>query len=147
MQLPQLDRADLARQSLADFAMCLLVRDDQEACALTNQIAPEHLHIAVDEPRRLAERISTAGAMFLGHFSPVALGDYVAGPSHVLPTGGTARWASGLSAASFVRGGSVMEYSAAALADVAADLEAIARKEQLTAHWQSVAIRTKGTAS
>lgn len=144
-QLGDLERADLARQSLDDFAMCILTRHAEEACDVTNQLAPEHLHIAVDDARRLADRISKAGATFVGHLTPVALGDYVAGPSHVLPTGGTARWASGLSAVSFLRSGSLIEYSAEALADVAADVKMVACKEQLTAHWRSVAMRTKGS--
>ncbi len=141
MQLGQLDRADLTRQSLQDFAMCILTRDEHEACELTNLLAPEHLHLAVDRARELADSISTAGATFLGHFSPVALGDYVAGPSHVLPTGGTARWASGLSSASFLRSGSVIDFSQEALDAVADDVRMIATKEQLTAHWESVRIR------
>jgi histidinol dehydrogenase len=140
-QLQRLDRADVTRQSLADFAMCIVARDEAEACQLTNQLAPEHLHIAVADARRLSATITTAGATFLGHFSPVALGDYVAGPSHVLPTGGTARWASGLSATSFLRSGSVIEFPQTALDAVADDVQMIATKEQLTAHWESVRLR------
>jgi histidinol dehydrogenase len=140
-QLAGLDRAGLTRQSLADFAMCIQVRDESEACEVTNRLAPEHLQIAVENPRSIAHRIKTAGAMFLGHFSPVALGDYVAGPSHVLPTGGTARWASGLNANSFLRSGSIIDFTQSALDEVAADVKQIATKEQLTAHWESVRLR------
>ncbi len=78
---------------------------------MTDLIAPEHLHIATANAAELAAVIRNAGATFLGHYTPVALGDYVAGPSHVLPTGGTARWASGLSANDFLRAGSVIQYS------------------------------------
>jgi histidinol dehydrogenase len=89
------------------------------------------------------EKITHAGATFLGNYSPVAVGDYVAGPSHVLPTGGTARFASGLSANDFLRTSSVIEFSAAALESVAADVREMATKEGLTAHRASVDVRTK----
>ncbi len=140
-QLQRLERAAVTRDSLRDFGAAILVADADQAVDITNQIAPEHLHIACDQPRRLSERIRHAGATFLGPFTPVAVGDYVAGPSHVLPTGGTARWASGLSANSFLRSSSVVEFTSAGLAAVADDLERIARREQLTAHWESVAVR------
>ncbi len=130
-------------QSLRDFGALILARDADEACRLTDWFAPEHLHIAIDQPTRLAAQIRNAGATFLGNYSPVALGDYVAGPSHVLPTGGTARWASGLSSNSFLRSSSVIEYTATALRDAASDLRCMADKEQLTAHRASVDIRIK----
>ncbi len=94
-QLARLSRGDLARESLERFGALILARDEDEAVALTNLIAPEHLHISTSDPFRLADRLTNAGAIFLGHETPVAVGDYAAGPSHVLPTGGTARWASG----------------------------------------------------
>ena len=88
-QLARLSRGDLARDSLERFGALISVRDEDEAVALTNLIAPEHLHISASDPERIAERIPNAGAIFLGHDTPVAVGDYAAGPSHVLPTGGT----------------------------------------------------------
>ncbi|HKD38310.1 MAG TPA: histidinol dehydrogenase, partial [Pirellulales bacterium] len=112
-----------------------------EAAALADEIAPEHLHIATADPERLLGKIPHAGAAFLGHFSPVALGDYAAGPSHVLPTGGTARFASGLSALDFIRGNSVIAYTQTGLAAVAEDIRSLAEKEGLTAHWASVKMR------
>ncbi len=78
---------------------------------MADEIAPEHLHIATEDAAALAERISHAGAIFLGNFTPVALGDYAAGPSHVLPTSGTARFASGLSSNDFLRAGSVLHFT------------------------------------
>ena len=96
---------------------------------------------AVDDADRLLARIRNAGATFLGNWTPVALGDYAAGPSHVLPTGGTARWASGLSANDFLRSGSVIEYSEQALRNISADVQRMADKEGLTAHRASVDIR------
>jgi histidinol dehydrogenase len=140
-QLRELSRGQLSLDSLNAFGAFVVVRDAEQACEVTDLIAPEHLHIACREPRSLCERISNAGATFLGNFSPVALGDYAAGPSHVLPTGGTARWAAGLSANSFLRSGSVIEYSREALADIAADIGMLANTEGLTAHRRSVEIR------
>jgi len=142
-QLAHLERGTLARQSLEQFGALILVRDAEEAAALADRIAPEHLHIATADAEELAERIGHAGAIFLGNYSPVAVGDYVAGPSHVLPTGGTARFASGLSANSFLRAGSIISFSQAHLARVADDLRALADKEGLTAHRASVDIRLR----
>jgi histidinol dehydrogenase len=140
-QLATLSRSQLTLDSLNAFGAFLLVRDADHAVELTNWIAPEHLHIACSNPRGLSDRIHNAGATFLGPFSPVALGDYAAGPSHVLPTGGTARWAAGLSSNSFLRSSSVIEYSHSALQEIAPEIEILANKEGLTAHRSSVAIR------
>ena len=116
------------------------MRDADEACALADEIAPEHLHIATDNAAELLpSKIPHAGAVFLGNYSPVALGDYVAGPSHVLPTGGTARFASGLSANDFLRRTSVISLHPPALKRRAADRTSPA--EGLTAHAHSVDIR------
>jgi len=140
-QLRTLERADLTVASLNAFGALILCRDEDQACEVTNLIAPEHLQIATDNARLLLPKIRNSGATFLGHYSPVALGDYAAGPSHVLPTGGTARWASGLSSNHFLRSSSVIEYSAEALRSIAPDVVALADKEGLTAHKQSVVIR------
>lgn len=140
-QLQRLSREDLTRQSLEEFAALIFTRDAAEACQITNLIAPEHLHIAMDNPQPLLDQIQHAGATFLGNYTPVALGDYVAGPSHVLPTGGTARWASGLTANDFLRSGSVIEYDQSALRSVAADVQRMADKEGLSAHRASIDIR------
>jgi histidinol dehydrogenase len=140
-QLASLERGDLARQSLEDFGALVYVADAAAGVALTNLLAPEHLHIATANPREQLKEITCAGASFLGPYTPVALGDYVAGPSHVLPTGGTARFASGLCSNDFLRAGSVIEFDAAGLAHVAPDVAAMAAKEGLTAHWNSVNIR------
>ncbi len=140
-QLGQLQRGELARQSLEAFGAVILVRDAEEACELTNQIAPEHLHIATEDAEQLAERISCAGAIFLGNNTPVALGDYAAGPSHVLPTSGTARFASGLSANDFLRTNSMLHFTQEGLANLAPDVRTLSTKEGLTAHQASVDIR------
>ena len=140
-QLSTLSRRDLTIPSLQDFSALILVSDAQEACHVTDLLAPEHLHISTENPRDQLAKINNAGATFLGHYTPVALGDYIAGPSHVLPTGGTARWASGLCVNDFLRSGSVIEYSQAALQAEADDLGRVANKEALTAHKASVDIR------
>jgi len=140
-QLGRLSRGELARDSLERFGALILARDEDEAVRLTNLIAPEHLHIATADPRRLLPRLINAGAIFLGHFAPVAAGDYAAGPSHVLPTGGTARWASGLSANDFLKRSSVISLSRDGLAELAPDIRCLADKEGLSAHRLSVDIR------
>lgn len=140
-QVRQLSREDVTVQSLEAFGALILVRDADEACRITNSIAPEHLHIATSDAEQLAARIERAGAIFLGNYSPVALGDYAAGPSHVLPTGGTARWASGLTANSFLRTNSLIAYTEPALRQVAEEVQRMADQEGLTAHRWSVDIR------
>jgi histidinol dehydrogenase len=140
-QLAHLERGDLARQSLEAFGALILVESPARAAELADSIAPEHLHIATRDAESWVDRISRAGAIFVGHYSPVAVGDYAAGPSHVLPTGGTARFASGLSSADFVRGNSVIAMSEAGLRRVADLVRTLADKEGLTAHRASVDIR------
>jgi histidinol dehydrogenase len=143
-QLGRLSRGELARDSLERFGALVLARDDDEAVRLTNLIAPEHLHIATADPKRLLPRLINAGAIFLGHFAPVAAGDYAAGPSHVLPTGGTASWASGLSANDFLKRSSLISLSHEGLAELAPDIRLLADKEGLSAHRLSVDIRLDG---
>lgn len=140
-QLEGLERAEVTIQALREYGAVMVVRDRQQAVSVVQQLAPEHLHIACSQPRELADQISNAGATFIGPFTPVALGDYAAGPSHVLPTNGTARWASGLSANSFLRSSSLLEYSDAALREIAPHVERLAEVEGLTAHARSVRIR------
>lgn len=140
-QLDRVERGALARQSLEEFGAVILASDADEACRLADEIAPEHLHIATENARALAEKIRHAGAMFLGNYAPVAVGDYAAGPSHVLPTSGTARFASGLSANDFLRAHSVLYFDRDGLEQLAPDIRVLATKEGLTAHRASVEIR------
>jgi histidinol dehydrogenase len=142
-QLPKLTRGELARASLESFGALVLARDPNQAVAWTNQIAPEHLHIQTKDADLLVHKIASAGAIFLGGHTPVALGDYAAGPSHVLPTGGTARFASGLSANDFLRRSSVLSFTPEGLEAMAADVCLLAAKEGLTAHAASVEMRLK----
>jgi histidinol dehydrogenase len=140
-QLARLERGDLARQSLEEYGALIAARNADEAARLTDLLAPEHLHISTANPEEMLARVQNAGAIFLGHDTPVAVGDYIAGPSHVLPTGGTARFANGLCANDFLKRSSVISYNRAALAAGADDIRLMAAKEGLTAHSASVDIR------
>jgi len=140
-QLKHLPRATQARQCLERFGALILARTQEEAVEWVNLIGPEHLHIETYQAEALLPEIENAGAIFLGHYSPVALGDYAAGPSHVLPTGGTARFASGLTANDFLRRSSVLHYSRTGMANLAPDVRLLAAKEGLTAHAASVDVR------
>jgi histidinol dehydrogenase len=136
-----LERCDLTRDSLSRFCGIVLTRSDEESADLADELAPEHLSIDTRDPEATLARIRHAGAAFLGPSSPVAAGDYAAGPSHVLPTGGTARFAAGLSANHFLRGGSVIRLARADLAEMADDIRLLAATEGLTAHRRSVEAR------
>jgi len=140
-QIGKVERGALAEKSLDEYGAIILVRDADEACRLTDEIAPEHLHIAASNAEELADKISFAGAMFLGNHTPVAVGDYAAGPSHVLPTSGTARFASGLTCNDFIRANSILHFDRSGLAHLAPDIEVLAAKEGLTAHRESVSVR------
>src|SRR6185437_7776254 len=133
-QLAQLSRGELARESLEQFGALVLAPGEKEAVACVNDLAPEHLHIATDNAEELGERIDNAGAIFLGNYTPVAVGDYAAGPSHVLPTSGTARFTSGLSANDFLRRSSVLSFTREGLAKMADDVIQLAEIEGLTGH-------------
>jgi histidinol dehydrogenase len=145
-QLGRLSRGHLARESLERFGALVLVRDLDEAIEIANQIAPEHLHVSTAEPRRLVPRLKNAGAIFLGHYSAVAAGDYAAGPSHVLPTGGTTRWASGLSVNDFLKRSSLIALEREGLAALAPEIRLLADKEGLSAHRLSVDLRLEDSA-
>jgi len=142
-QVSKVDRGQLALQSLEAFGAVILAQDADEACRLTDEIAPEHLHIATANARELADKISCAGAIFLGNHTPVAVGDYAAGPSHVLPTSGTARFSSGLTCNDFLRANSILCFDRNGLENLASDIEVLATKEGLTAHRESVMVRLK----
>lgn len=141
--LREISRADLARRSLEDYGAAVLVRDEEEACRVTDAIAPEHLHIITENAELLAEKIRNAGAIFLGEYCPVALGDYAAGPSHVLPTSGTARFAGALSANDFLKPTSILHFDRAGMAELAGLVRTLADKEGLTAHRESVEVRLR----
>ena len=137
-QVADLDRADATREALKKYSAAVVVADMDEAARVTNHLAPEHLEIQTERPETVLRSIRCAGAVFLGRHTPVAVGDYVAGPSHTLPTGGTARWASGLTANDFRRSMSVIAYDRDALEADAEDVYRMAETEGLTAHAESV---------
>jgi histidinol dehydrogenase len=140
-QLAELSRGEQARDCLEQFGALVLARSEAEAIEWVNRLAPEHLEIMTATPEAHGERVDNAGAIFLGAYSPVAVGDYAAGPSHVLPTGGTARFASGLSANDFLRRSSMLSFSRDGLALMAEDVVRLAQCEGLTAHAASVSLR------
>ena len=134
-------RAEITASSLADQGLIVVCPDIPSAMEAVNVIAPEHLEIHMDHAFDLLGMIRNAGAIFLGAWTPEAVGDYVAGPNHTLPTGGTARYASPLSVDEFVKKSSVIQYSSAALANDASAVMTIARHEGLWAHAKSVELR------
>ena len=139
-QLKALPRSNLIKESLGKFGFIILTRDLNEAVDISNTLAPEHLQVIVKNEDEVLSKIKHAGAIFTGPFTPVAVGDYVAGPSHVLPTGGTARFFSGLSVNDFLKRTSVITYSEDVLRSSAKDIITIAEAEGLEAHAQSVRI-------
>jgi histidinol dehydrogenase len=145
IQLDQLDRKEIAKQSLADFGSIMVVPDIETAIDLSNRIAPEHLEIHVQEPFEYIGLIRNAGAVFVGEYTPEPVGDYMAGPNHVLPTGGTARFSSALSVDNFMKQTSLLHYSKAAFDREADDIMRIANVEGLSAHAGSVAVRCRSS--
>jgi len=141
--LETLPRREIAGASWRDFGAIILVRDWDEAAALANRIAPEHLQLMLPAPEAVFAKIRHAGAVFFGSNCPEAVGDYVAGPNHVLPTSGTARFASGLSVYDFLKRTTWVALGAGALEAIGPAAVALARSESLTAHAESVAIRLK----
>ncbi len=140
-QVQELDRKEIAEASLNKYGTIVLTEDLKEAAGIANEVAPEHLELCVADPYSLLPYIRNAGAIFLGHYSPEPLGDYFAGPNHVLPTSGTARFFSPLSVDDFVKKSSLIFYEKEALQEAAEDIILLARQEGLTAHAKAVAVR------
>lgn len=143
--LPALPRADIIRQALATRGALVQVRDLEQAIALANRIAPEHLELSVAEPRRWLPQIRHAGAIFLGRYTAEALGDYCAGPNHVLPTAGSARFSSPLGVYDFQKRSSIIECSAVGAASLGRVASTLARGEGLLAHARSADYRVPPT--
>lgn len=140
-QMQTLSRREIIRQSLDDFGAIIVCANIDEAIDFANELAPEHLEMAVKNPMEYIGRVDNAGSVFLGHFAPEPLGDYFAGPNHVLPTGGTARFFSPLSVDSFVKKSSFIYYTEDALREAKDDIVKLAETEGLTAHANSVKVR------
>jgi histidinol dehydrogenase len=139
--LETLPRADIASESWEEHGALIVVKDWDEAVALCDRIAPEHLELAVDNPDELERKIRNAGAVFMGRFTPEAIGDYVAGPNHVLPTARSARFSSGLGVLNFMKRNSLIQCDAASLGNIGPAAVTLAKQEGLDAHGLSVAVR------
>ncbi|HEY0099710.1 MAG TPA: histidinol dehydrogenase [Pyrinomonadaceae bacterium] len=145
-QAQSLARLSIVEKSLADFGAIIVVDNLDEACELVNELAPEHVEIMTREPDAFAARVRHAGAIFLGEHTPEAVGDYFAGPNHVLPTGGAARFSSALGVYDFVKRTSILRYSSIELGRTAQMIATLARAEGLDAHARSALIRLEGVA-
>jgi histidinol dehydrogenase len=142
-QLPLLSRETIARASWDKYGAIIVSETVDEAIEFSNRIAPEHLELAVADPFTILPQITNAGAIFMGHWTPEAAGDYLAGPNHTLPTGGTARFFSPLSVDDFVKKSSIVYFSEAGLKRLGSDIVRIAGLEGLEAHGRSVSMRLR----
>ena len=140
-QMQTLSRREIIEQSLTDFGAIIVCNSIDEAVDFANEFAPEHLEMAVQNPLEYIGRIDNAGSVFLGQYSPEPLGDYFAGPNHVLPTSGTARFFSPLSVDSFIKKSSFIYYTQDALSKAKDDIIKLAETEGLTAHANSIQVR------
>ncbi|UFU01162.1 histidinol dehydrogenase [Radiobacillus kanasensis] len=140
-QCAVLPRKDIAEQALQNRSAIVKVADTDEAFQLANQLAPEHLEIQLSQPMNYLGKVRNAGSVFLGNYSPEPLGDYYAGPNHVLPTSGTAKFSSGLSVDDFLKKTTFLYYSEAALNDAATDIMTLAKVEQLEGHARAIQVR------
>jgi histidinol dehydrogenase len=140
-QAESLPRREIVRSSLRDYGAIVVVEMLDEACALVNELAPEHVEIVTSDDEAIAEKIRHAGAIFFGSYTPEAVGDYLAGPNHVLPTSRTARFSSALGVYDFVKRTSLLRYSKDAFAEVAESVRVLAECEGLGGHARSAVIR------
>ena len=140
-QAKLLPRWDIIKESVANYGCAIVFDDLKDACRMADVVAPEHLEVVTAAPRELLPYLHNAGAIFLGQYAPEPLGDYMAGPCHVLPTSGTARFFSPLSTDTFLKKTSVIEYTRDALESYAQDIIALAQSEHLDAHANSIAVR------
>ncbi|MEG3639325.1 histidinol dehydrogenase [Magnetococcus sp. PR-3] len=141
--LSTLSRSEIAHQSITERGGIILVKDLEEGAAIASRVAPEHLELAVTDPRRLMHKIDHAGAIFMGRHTPEPIGDYVAGPNHVLPTNGTARFSSPLGVHDFIKRTSLIGCTADSFSSIGPAASALAGSEGLTAHKLSVDLRMK----
>ena len=142
-QIPLLLRADIARASIDENGKIIVVSNIEKAIELANELAPEHLELCLDNPKEYLDKVKHAGSVFLGRNCPEAMGDYIAGPNHTLPTSGTAKFSSALSVDDFIKKVQYVYYDEKALLNTAKDVEYFAKKEGLTAHAKSAVIRLK----
>jgi histidinol dehydrogenase len=147
LQLKVLERSTIAQKSVEDYGAVIVTADMDEAVKIANMIAPEHLELMVKDPERVLEKIKNAGAVFMGYYTPEALGDYIAGPNHILPTGGTARFSSPLGVYDFVKRMSVISFPEQSLRRYGRKTARFAEMEGLTAHGRSIMVRLEGKKS
>jgi histidinol dehydrogenase len=140
-QLKTLSRSEIIKQSLENFGAAIICESIADCVTIANEIAPEHLELMVEAPMQLLGSIDNAGSVFLGQYSPEPLGDYFAGPNHILPTSGTARFFSPLSVDTFIKKSSFIYYTKAALESGKDDIITLAEAEGLTAHANSISVR------
>ncbi|MDR0999800.1 MAG: histidinol dehydrogenase [Clostridiales bacterium] len=140
-QMAVLPRKEIINKSIKDYGAIIIVSDLKQAMGISNSIAPEHLEIATDNPFALLPLVQNAGSVFLGHFSPEPLGDYMAGPNHILPTDGTARFFSAQSVDDFIKKTGIVSFSKEALAPLAKDIIIFAEAERLSAHANAIRVR------
>ena len=143
IQLKNLDRKSIATKAIKQFGVIIITKSMDEAIDIANRFAPEHLELMVEKPRQLLDKIKNAGAVFLGYDTPEAIGDYMAGPSHILPTGGTARFSSPLGVYDFIKRTSVISFTGESLEKYGDKVARFAELEGLGAHKRSVMIRLK----
>ena len=132
------------KQAIANYSLVVVIDNLKIAADLSNLFAPEHLELAVEEPWEMLEMIRHAGAIFLGHSTPEAVGDYLAGPNHTLPTSGAARYASPLGVETFMKHSSIIQFSPEALREVSGAIAALTEAEGLPSHGDSVRLRIEG---
>ena len=140
-QIPLLERSEIARASIDNNGKIILAKDFEQVISVSNEIAPEHLELCVDNPFEYLDKIQNAGSIFLGRYTPEALGDYFAGPNHTLPTSGTARFSSPLSVDDFIKKSQYVYYTENALLEQGEKVSVFAKSEGLTAHAKSVTVR------
>lgn len=141
--LSSLERREIAAEAIKNNSAIIIVKNLSDAASIANLIAPEHLEICTEKPEVLAKKITNAGAIFLGRYTPESVGDYIAGPSHVLPTSGSAKFSSGLSVYDFLKRTSISNFSKRAFDKIASETETLAIQEGLTAHALAVKLRRK----
>ena len=140
-QVKLMSREEIIRSSLENYGKIIVTKTMEEACALADSLAPEHLEVVARNPLEYIGKLDNVGSLFLGQYSPEPLGDYYAGPNHVLPTSGTARFFSPLSVDSFIKKSSYIYYTPDALNEAADDVILVAERERLTAHANSIKVR------
>ncbi|HKL80440.1 MAG TPA: histidinol dehydrogenase, partial [Mobilitalea sp.] len=137
----QLSRKEILQKSLDNYGYLLVAKNMADAIEVTNEIASEHLEIMTKDPFMIMTKIKNAGAIFIGEYSSEPLGDYMAGPNHILPTNGTAKFFSPLSVDDFIKKSSIIAYSREALEPISKDIQVFANSEGFTAHANSIAVR------